>query len=1544
MATPPNFRLFVSSTFADFERERNELQRTVFPHLSDLCAERGARFQAIDLRWGVSREATQQHDTMRICLEEIDRCRAVTARPNLLILMGERYGWQPLPYAIPSQEFEQIRPNFTSAQLADQYEEDRNSVPPVYLLKPNTERSCERDFHQELRQAAEAAQLPREALRKYQASATEQEIWRACLDVDVQPGQVLCCMRRVRDASGGPTSAEQQRLRERVRARLGDDVYEYEGDEAEDIRTFCAEVEGRLAKTIRAELDSRGLADPEQQEIDAHRDFADRRARHFHGRQALLGRIHDYLRNESTAPLTIVGPAGCGKSAVVGRALGDAAIPGVVVVTRFLGATPDSSNGVRLLTSLAREIEGAYGSAGPRVSASYDDALERFQSAIRHAHRERPLTLLLDGLDQISGGDPARDFAWIEGRLPPYVKLVVSCTEEMAANLPGASRVAVEPMSAEDGGALLRAWLTAAGRTLTREQEESVNGRFAQCPLPLYLRLAFEQARRWRSWEPPHALQPDAPGIVRDLFRSLERAHGAVLVSHALGYLSAARNGLSEDEFIGLLSADREVVEEIRRRSPESPPVEGLPTVIWSRLRLDVDAHLGERTADGAAMLAYYDRLAGEVAREDYLAPPEAVRRHAHLARYFEEQSARHRDLPLRALSELPFQQAGAKMQSEFSRTLTSYRFLRAKLRAFGPDALIRDYGLASSFTGAALEGLHDVQQMLTVASATLARSPGQLPAQLLARLMDRERDEHRELLAQASLEREAGWWRPITASLESRGDTPVRTLRRHTDNVNALAFIAASKRLVSAASDGALLIWDLEHWSEPRKIAAHDRPVRALAVTPDGRRAISASEDHSLKIWDLHSGTLRHELKGHKGPVVAVTTVDDRVCVSGSDDKTLGVWRIDDGELERTIPAHGAAVRGVAAIGKEDLVLSCSDDGCLRVWSWRTGERKYSIERAHAGPIIGVSVSQDGRRAATASEDRSIGIWELDGMRMSNRLQGHFDAVALAIFTPDGEIVSASFDGRVKLWEGSGALEETFTGHTGWVTALAAAPEMGLVFSGGDDRKINAWRLHPPKPPGTLVAADGSGRFAATANGISAARIWDLERGAEVRRLHGAGRDVSSLTLSEDGARLCCGYGDGSVRSWEVSTGREAAESGAVVSSVDTDSNTRALITQIFEQPGITKVASAGGSMLVSLNSQGSVQFRRRETGQVVQTISFVPDPGSYGLKQGGPAKYQLPGRPVTDVSGLGNREGAVLACRDGALWIADGRSRAVPINIHTSPITSVVLLPGTGRVLSAGNDGGIRVWEAADGRLTLSFQLDRQVTSVAAMPGEGRIVVAGGGGRLRVYDLETRRLLKEFSPHIETVTYVAAIDDTRVLSASQEGMLRVWNIESDTDVASFGCPADSCAVVAVSASAQIAIAGGLALTAWDFGAGRLLWSIGGIGRVSGLAFMPGSRTAVAVCADDVLHEYDARSGQRLRSQPLPPGTAGPIQITADGHAVIAGGDNTLRLIDPGNGVEIAAFTADHRMGAFTYQENGAAAVAGDESGRLHFLQLRGV
>jgi WD40 repeat protein len=81
-----------------------------------------------------------------------------------------------------------------------------------------------------------------------------------------------------------------------------------------------------------------------------------------------------------------------------------------------------------------------------------------------------------------------------------------------------------------------------------------------------------------------------------------------------------------------------------------------------------------------------------------------------------------------------------------------------------------------------------------------------------------------------------------------------LRTLKGHTNAVNAVAVTADGSRAVSASADQTLRLWDLANGQTIRTFEGHTDWINAVAVTADSRRAISASNDQTLRLWDLKS------------------------------------------------------------------------------------------------------------------------------------------------------------------------------------------------------------------------------------------------------------------------------------------------------------------------------------------------------------------------------------------------------------------------------------------------------------------------------------------------------------------------------------------------------------------------------------------------------------------------------------------------------------------------------------------------------------------
>ncbi|HNS50576.1 MAG TPA: DUF4062 domain-containing protein [Anaerolineae bacterium] len=397
------FRIFVSSTFSDLVAERNALQERVFPRLRELAVAHGCRLQAIDLRWGVSEEAALDQQTMKICVGEIERCRAVSPRPNFIVLLGDRFGWRPLPTAIPAVEFEALLPHLAEPERAlacwreDQpvdaqgwYRLDENAAPPEYVLLPRRpgsrfvdysawESQVERPLVAALERGAQRAGLGAEALEKYTLSATGQEIVKGALRAQDARECVFCYFREIagmpvdnascafRDAEPGAAQGQAQ-LKARLKQHLPGSVHEYtaawrgDGPSLDHLDALCAQVYGDLSRVMLAEIGHIQAVDLLEKESAAHLDFASTRAAGFVGRTNPLKAIADYISQCQPQPLTICGPSGSGKSALLAKAVQEAqqAYTHAAVLARFVGATPVSSSGRALLEGLCRQITREY--------------------------------------------------------------------------------------------------------------------------------------------------------------------------------------------------------------------------------------------------------------------------------------------------------------------------------------------------------------------------------------------------------------------------------------------------------------------------------------------------------------------------------------------------------------------------------------------------------------------------------------------------------------------------------------------------------------------------------------------------------------------------------------------------------------------------------------------------------------------------------------------------------------------------------------------------------------------------------------------------------------------------------------------------------------------------------------------------------------------------------------------------------------------------------------------------------------------------------
>lgn len=102
-----------------------------------------------------------------------------------------------------------------------------------------------------------------------------------------------------------------------------------------------------------------------------------------------------------------------------------------------------------------------------------------------------------------------------------------------------------------------------------------------------------------------------------------------------------------------------------------------------------------------------------------------------------------------------------------------------------------------------------------------------------------------------------------------------------------------------------------------------------------------------------------------------------------------------------------------------------------------------------HAGPVWAIALSRNGE-LVSASLDQTINLWNLKTGYIAASFNGHTGSVNSVAISPDGQtVVSGSEDKTIKLWDvKTKELRRTLTGHTYTVNAVVISPDGQIIAS----------------------------------------------------------------------------------------------------------------------------------------------------------------------------------------------------------------------------------------------------------------------------------------------------------------------------------------------------------------------------------------------------------------------------------------------------------------------------------------------------------------
>ena len=368
-----------------------------------------------------------------------------------------------------------------------------------------------------------------------------------------------------------------------------------------------------------------------------------------------------------------------------------------------------------------------------------------------------------------------------------------------------------------------------------------------------------------------------------------------------------------------------------------------------------------------------------------------------------------------------------------------------------------------------------------------------------------------------------------------------------------------AGEDLFLADAHGTFSVLDAHNGRTALALVGQTEEVKAAAWLGDG--AASASRDGEEYLWDLRPGVASGLLLGHSSEVTAASLNPARThLLTSALDGSVRIWPLPDGAPAKVFPGRSAVTAVTWSPDGLSALASCLD-GSVRLIDLRTG-RDTETFRA-GGPISVARFFGDGQRAVVGSLDGQLAVVSLSGAGPPHRLGGAGQsAVTAAAVSPSGlELASAHADGSVRVWATASGLllarrsplpPDEDGGRAGVLSLVySTADRLLLGAAGGTTSLVEAHTLAPlGSLPGRAAGAAAwplspDGRLFAAAAPDGRVLLHDLESGKSTP-LPGDQGIVLSTAFSDDGKLLATGGLSGSLRLFEVATGRALLEQNA--------------------------------------------------------------------------------------------------------------------------------------------------------------------------------------------------------------------------------------------------------------------------------------------------------------------------------------------------------------------------------------------------------------
>ncbi len=608
-------------------------------------------------------------------------------------------------------------------------------------------------------------------------------------------------------------------------------------------------------------------------------------------------------------------------------------------------------------------------------------------------------------------------------------------------------------------------------------------------------------------------------------------------------------------------------------------------------------------------------------------------------------------------------------------------------------------------------------------------------------------------------------------------------------------------------------------------------------------------------------------------------------------------------------LEGHSQKVNAIAYSPDGNLIATASNDNSIKIWS-QDGElldtlvghtdrvTSISFELNHQTSFLDSDTTDNSYLLVSGSADKTAILWRIENYQVSKviQLQGHTNWITDVAFG-NNIIISASRDGKIKLWAKDGQLITTLSGHQGWINSIDTSES--YMASAGVDGKVILWRIN---------------------NNMT----------TKVKTIAVSEDSITDIAISRDQKTLVAGSDYGDISLWNI-------ETGSLINSFVNNQ----LIHSVTFSPDDNLLAVTTDNSNISIYSRDGIlqQTLKGHNGEVLDT-AFKP----FDSQQNLIANQEIKPKYTLVSTGIDK------TVRFWQVFPSPSLEAGGIYSIATSPSNSDIFA-------TAGFDGKIQLWRQnqTDGTKDLINTLpghNATVNQIQYSP-DGKILAsASADNTIKLWQIETGRLITTLSGHTSSVNSIVFSQDQKLLiSGGEDKSIKIWDVKNYSLLSTITAHNDGIKTITISPNNKYIASAGYDQTIkiWNLKREPLASIKAHNLAITVLQFTPDSKSLVSGSWDNIIKVWQIQSSGEINPNPLKILSAHQAGITSlvlsrDGKLLAsASGDRTIKLWNNQDGTLLKTLHGHvSQINSIAFRNHPQNIISADEQQGLFWWDLQ--